>query len=223
MKKKMIPLPALIFLIPLLMEYLTGKDGQIPMILAMMAVMALVSMMLGPDMDKAPKMTQDSGQGTVGGGNGDNGFSALMLWLWSKRFYEEPAFRDKQIAKLLGAILGAMCVLLVIGDETLILWRLLSVIAGCVIGLLILLIRFLIRRRGRSVVKAPSGVAQEAETGAEETVAAEEFAAVVDDGGEEIRMRLEQLEEWRRSGLIGKKEYEELREKYTKGQTSGSH
>ena len=221
MKKKMIPLPALVFLIPLLMLFLSGRDAELPALLGLMAAAVIGGMLLGPDMDSAPQISQDAGPGPDAGTQ-DKGFSKLMLWLWSKRFYEEPAFRDKQIAKLLGGILGVMCVFLVFGYENLILWRLLSVIGGCVAGLLILLIRFLVRRRGRSAVKAPSGDVQEAETSPEETGAEENFAAVVDDGSEEIRRRLEQLEEWRKSGLIGKKEYEELREQCTNRQAAGS-
>ena len=132
---------------------------------------------------------------------------ALFLFVFTKRFYEESAYRAKVLAQCLIALAVAAGVYSYFSSAA-ILRRANILIALCAAGMLALLIAWLLRRlrHGEEKDRAAYPTPQVNMTYDHDAAAEARIRA--------LQQRLDRLEEWKNSGLIGKEEYEELRNKY---------
>ncbi len=152
LKRKVIPFPALFLLLPAYIEFLYGDDGAFFGMLFMFSLFLVLWFFLGSDLD-AP-----SSPGVRHGRLVDPAFlppldagaamQDVQLRLWSKRLYEERAFRGRLFAFALAGLLGAT-VLFALFSGRVLLRRANILIALCALGLLALAISALIRRLRR--------------------------------------------------------------------------
>ena len=213
LKRKVIPFPALFLLLPAYIEFLYGDDGAFFGMLFMFSLFLVLWYFLGSDLD-AP-----SSPGVRHGRLVDPAFlppldagaamQDVQLRLWSKRLYEDRSFRGRLFAFALAGLLGAT-VLFALFSGRVLLRRANILIALCALGLLALAVSALIRRlrrreeRDRAAYPSP------------QVNMTYDYDAAADGRVRALQQRLERLEDWKKSGLIGEEEYEQLRKKYLK-------
>ena len=214
MKKKEFPFPALLPLGILLVNFLVGDDGNLGGMLFILGLFLVVWTFLGPDLeppsDPAERFYQvlrrreeierpQDPQGLL---------LEVQLRSWSARLYEDRAFRSKALAMGLGLLLAGTTALTWL-DEGVILWRAALLMGLSALGLLILFVDWLWRRLRQQRKKGDRAVFP-----APQVNMNYDYDAAADARVRALHQRLDRLEEWKRSGLIDGKEYEELRKKY---------
>ena len=214
MKRKEFPFPALLLLGILLVNFLVGDDGNLGGMLFIFGLFLVIWTFLGPDLeppsDPAERFRQivrrreeikrpQDPQGLL---------LEVQMRAWSARFYEDRAFRSKALALGLGLMLAGTAALTWL-DEGVILWRAVLLMGMCVSGLLILFAYWLWHRLRQQKEKG-----DRAAFPAPQVNMNYDYDAAADARVRALHQRLDRLEEWKRSGLIDGKEYEELRNKY---------
>ncbi len=208
LRKKLLPVPALLFLALLYFEFLHGDGSALRGVLFMLVLFLCFWYFLGPDLD-AP-----SSAGVRRGRLVDPELlpaidaNAAMQDAWlrflTRRLYEDRDYRDR----ILAVVLAGMTVgtgIYAFFDRQVIPRRAIFLIALCAAGLLALLIgRLRLRREKKDRAAYPTpqvNMNYDHDAAAEARVRA-------------LQQRLDRLEEWKKSGMIGADEYEELRKKY---------
>lgn len=214
MKKKEFPFPALLLLGILLVNFLVGDDGNLGGMLFLLGLFLVIWTFLGPDLeppsDPAERFQQlVRRQEEIERPQDPQGLLLeVQLRSWSARFYENRAFRSKALALGLGLLLAGTAALTWL-DEGVILWRATLLMGLSALGLLILFAYWLWRRLRQHEEKG-----DRAAFPAPKVNMNYDYDAAADARVRALHQRLDRLEEWRRSGLIDGKEYEELRSKY---------
>lgn len=211
LRRKLIPFPVLIFLLPAYFEFLYGEDDAVRGILFMYALFLVLYYFLGPDLD-AP-----SSPGVIRGRlvdpaflppmNAKGAMQTVQFRLWSKRLYEDRNYRSGVLALVMAVLLIGTALFTCFNDEV-IRRRANSLIALCALGLLILAVLAVVRKL-RKKEKPDSVVFPTPQVNM-----TYDHDAAADSRVRALQQRLERLEGWKNSGLIDKEEYEELRKKY---------
>ena len=215
-RKKVFPFPALLFLVLLLISFLLGDDRNLGGVLFLLLLFLGLWYFLGPDLETPPEDVLRSLRGQsrpLGKEPSQDPRDVLQgaaLWMWSWRLYRDRAYRNRYLALALGLLLGGTAALILF-DTDVIFWRAALILGLCALGLLLLFWGWL-RRRLRS--------RREEQDRAEAPALTVKLTYDHDAAGEArvraLRLRLDRLEEWKRSGLIDDAEYEQLRKKHLK-------
>ena len=186
-EKRGFPYPVLIFLPLFLFGVLVGDIG----LCVSFALLTAVVFALWPYLPHEPPT------------EGDTPFD-----VWIYRLHTDRALRNKSIAAELAVFMALVTGALVWYRNWLIPWRAALVLGLCALGLLWLLVdALLLRLRRKREEKDRSNYPLP-------TVNMTfDQAAMADSRAHALQTRLNQLEEWRRSGMIGSGEYEALRER----------
>lgn len=216
MKKKLFPFPALLALGLSLYFFLVGNDDNLGGSLYILVLFLGIWYCFGPDMKppssqapdwRAPNPLRFGEEDFRRYQSAESLVQEMALWMWCLRLYEDKAYRDKILAlSLTGLLVGTG--LLAWLNENVLFRRALWIMGLCVLGLLIL---FFIRLPGR----LRKGKEEPARTvfPAPQVNLNYNHDAAADGRVRMLRQRLDQLDEWKRSGLIENAEYEALRQK----------
>ncbi len=213
LRRKVLPFPVLIFLLPAYFEFLYGEDDTFRGILFMFTLFLVLYYFIGPDLDAPSSPGVRRGRlvdpASLPPMDANGAMQTVQLRLWTERVYEDAVFRRKMLAfALVGLMIGTG--VYTYFEEDVVRSRANWVVALCALGLLTLAILALIRRRRE---KKATDHAAHPQPQVNMTY---DHAAAADSRVRALQQRLERLEEWKRGGLIDEKEYEELRKKYLK-------
>lgn len=212
LRKKILPFPVLIFLLPAYFEFLFGSDDVFWGMMFMISLFLVGWYFLGPDLE-APsspvvargRLVDPSSQPPM---DANGAMQTVQLRLWSERVYEDAVFRRKALAFVLAGLLigtGAYTYF----EEDVVRSRANWIIALCALGLLALAILALIRLVKRGKEKTDRAAYPQPMVNM-----TYDHEAAADSRVRALQQRLERLEDWKKSGLIDEKEYGELRKKY---------
>lgn len=212
LKKKVFPFPVLILGIPFYLGYLYGDEDSLSGLLFMLILFLGLWYFLGPDLEAPSFLGVKHGRlvdpAFLPPLDANGAMQDVQLRLWTKHLYEDQNYRSGVLALALAGLLIGTALFTYFNDD--VIRRRANLLIGlCVLGLLTLVVLALLRRlfRGR----------EQKDRAAYPTPAVNmnyDHDAVADSRVRALHQRLERLEEWKNSGLIGKEEFEKLRKKY---------
>ena len=214
LRKKILPFPALIFLVPAYFEFLCGSDDVFWGMLFMLSLFLVGWYFLGPDLEvtSSPvvargRLVDPSSQPPL---DANGTMQTVQLRLWSERVYEDAVFRRKLLAFALAGLMIGTGVYTYF-EEDVVRSRANWIVALCALGLLTLASLALLR-----LVKRGKENTDRAAYPQPKVNMTYDYDAAADGRVRALQQRLERLEDWKKSGLIGEEEYEQLRKKYLK-------
>ena len=208
MKNKMFPFPILLGIFGIIAEFLVGSTPGLRSALFVTLMFIVCWYAAGPEMKPPVHPNFDNRKATVFDPKSpqEHYEEELNFWYWSKRLYEDRAFRNGAIVFALSFVLAGTLALTCFSEQVL-LWRGILVMSLCALGLLALLIDVLLRRKRGEETDPTKYPAPEVNMNYDHEAAADVRVRA-------LQQRLERLEEWQRSGMIDDKEYRKLRNQY---------
>ena len=213
LRKKEFPGPTLVLFLPLYFSFLGDSLRYFFGFLSVTVLSLTLWYFFGPDLKDERMLSVQNGKLVDPNDVSDIALHNLRwsidLSLKQRRLYEDRDHRNRILAAVLALLLfstGALAYF----DRSCNLRRANILIALCALGLLALAISALIRRlrrreeRDRAAYPSP------------QVNMTCDYDAAADGRVRALQQRLERLEDWKKSGLIGEEEYEQLRKKYLK-------